>query len=105
MCLGQLIEVLKEPEFQSLESEYKLMSRLSMVCEVPKIIEYCIFKDPFYCTCKWYLNCQRSLIVVGSLYDFMTTSCPVGSNLGHSDLFDRYGLQLETLHIALNKAQ
>ncbi|KAF7805127.1 dentin sialophosphoprotein isoform X2 [Senna tora] len=30
VSLGELIEVLKEPKFQSLESEYKLTSRLSM---------------------------------------------------------------------------
>lgn len=31
VCLDKLIEVLKEPRFQLLESDYKLTSRLSMV--------------------------------------------------------------------------
>lgn len=35
VCLEKLIEVLKEPRFLPLESDYRLTSRLSMVCGVP----------------------------------------------------------------------
>ena len=49
---NELLEVLKEPKFQPVESEYQLASRLSMVCLFLENIECCIFQVLFFCTCK-----------------------------------------------------
>lgn len=62
MCLDKLIEVLKEPRFQPLESDYRLTSRLSMVREVPKILSILCFKIHAFACANGILNRQWSLI-------------------------------------------